>query len=88
MKKQQQRAKESDSAYVLKLILYIFLGSLWLRVGVNNSDWFVPMPLGFVVGLLLTSHEHFRIDKKIEYAILVCVMFISFFLPFGIVLGL
>jgi uncharacterized membrane protein YphA (DoxX/SURF4 family) len=88
MPKRRKISKETDSAYILKLILFIFLGSLWLRVGVNNTDWFVPLPLGFLVGLLLTSHEHFRIDRKIEYAILVCVMIISFFLPFGIVLGL
>jgi len=88
MKKLKQKSSEPDSVYVLKLLLFVFLGSLWLRVGVDGTNWFVPMPLGFFVGLLLTSHDHFQIDRKIEYAVLVCAMLISFFLPFGLLLSI
>jgi hypothetical protein len=91
MKTQRRKAKiqnESDSVYILKLILYIFLGALWLRVKVSGSDRGVPIPIGFLVGLLFASHDHFQIDRKIEYALLISAMLISFFLPFGIVLAL
>lgn len=88
MKKRKQKASEADSVYVLKLLLFVFLGSLWLRVAINGTDWFVPLPVGFLIGLLLVSHEHFQIDRKIEYAVLVCAMLISFFLPFGLLLSI
>ena len=79
---------ESDSVYILKLILYIFLGALWLRVNISGSERGIPVPIGFIIGLIFASHDHFKIDRKIEYALLLAAMFISFFLPFGIVLAL
>lgn len=80
---------ESDSAYFLKLVLYVLLGSFWLRfstpieIGIVTLNGF---PLGLMLGLLFASHDHFRIDRKIEYAILIIMTIITFFLPAGIVL--
>ena len=90
MKKRKQKAatKEPDSVYVLKLILLLFLGSLWLRITVNGEPWILPIPIGFLLGLLLVSRDHFQVDRKIEYALLVATMFVSYFLPFSIVLAL
>jgi uncharacterized membrane protein len=80
---------ESDSAYFLKIVLYILLGSFWLRfpapVTIGYID-FNGFPLGLVLGLLFASHDHFQIDRKVEYAILVIVTIITFFLPAGIVI--
>lgn len=91
MAKQKRKAKrtanEPDSVYVLKMILCIFLGALWLRVDIAGSAWGIPLPVGFVIGLLFVQHEHFQIDRKVEYALLLGAMFISFFLPFGLVLS-
>lgn len=56
---------ESDSSYFLKLLLYFIVGTIWLRV--NDMTVF---PLGLVLGILFASHEHFRIDRKIEYVVL------------------
>jgi hypothetical protein len=86
--KKRTNSEESDGLFVLKLILLIFLGSIWLRVGVNGSEWGVPIPLGFLIGIILVQHEHFQIDRKIEYAALVGSVLVSFFLPFGLVLSL
>jgi len=58
-------AKETDSAYFLKILLYFMLGLIWLKL---NGRPIVP--LGLVVGLLISTHEHFQIDRKMEYAIL------------------
>jgi len=82
------KAQESDSAYFLKLILYVILGSFWLRFATPISFGYVTLngfPLGLLLGLLFASHDHFQIDRKIEYAILVIVTIITFFLPAGIV---
>lgn len=80
---------EPDSVYFLKLVLYIVLGSFWLKFNapIHIGDFALHgFPLGLLIGLLFASHDHFQIDRKIEYAILVIVTIVTFFLPAGIVL--
>ena len=95
MKRKQNRAKaapiavEPDSAYFLKLVLYIVLGSLWLKFShpVQLGDFALHgFPFGLILGLLFASHDHFQVDRKIEYAVLIMVTIVSFFLPAGILL--
>jgi hypothetical protein len=81
--------QETDSVYFLKLVLYVLLGSFWLRFASPLEIGYVTLngfPLGLLLGLLFASHDHFQIDRKIEYAILVIVTIITFFLPAGIVI--
>lgn len=80
---------ESDSSYFLKLVLYIILGSLWLKF--SQPLFLGPVvltgiPVGLCIGLLIASHDRFQVDRKIEYAVLVVVTVMSFFLPAGIVI--
>lgn len=82
MAKKQKSAKETDGVYFLKLVLYLIAGSFWVRV--VTSDMQIPFPIGLVVGLLFVQVERFRIDRKIEYALLLVAMFIGFWLPIGI----
>ena len=88
-KRKPPEAVEKDSTYFLKLVLYIILGSFWLKfsepfiVGNLQINGF---PLGLVIGLLFASHDHFQVDRKIEYAILIIVTIICFYLPAGIVI--
>ncbi len=82
-------SSETDSTYFLKLVLYIILGSFWLKFSqpVHIGNFLVNgVPLGLAIGLLFASHDHFQIDRKIEYAILIIVTIMTFFLPAGIVL--
>lgn len=74
--------QEPDSLYFLKLLLYFIIGGLWLRVGGLG----MPLPVGLVLGLLFASHEHFQIDRKIEYAILLIAAILSLVAPIGIVI--
>lgn len=81
-------AAESDSAYFLKLVLYVVMGSLWLKF--NAPLQLGPLvlsgiPLGLFVGLIFASHDHFQVDRKIEYAVLIVATVMSFFLPAGII---
>ncbi len=73
---------ETDSTYLFKLVMYMIIGSQWLHIVRGGSD--IPLPVGFVIGLLFTAHEHFQIDRKIEYAVLLMSMFLGFWLPMGI----
>jgi len=80
---------EKDSVYFLKLVLYLVLGSLWIKFpapffigdfGVNG------FPLGLCIGIIFATHDHFQIDRKIEYLILLIATIASMFLPTGILL--
>lgn len=78
---------EKDSSFFLKLVLYVILGSIWLRFGqplVIGELTINALPLGFVIGLLFASHDHFQVDRKIEYAVLLIATIASLFLPTGI----
>jgi hypothetical protein len=79
----KKTSDELDSVYVLKLVLYLILGSLWLRITLKSGSE-IPIPLGALIGLLFATHEHFRIDRKIEYAVLLVAMFVGFWVPMGL----
>lgn len=88
-KKKIPTTKEPDSIYFLKLVLYIVLGTLWIKFAqplVIGDFLLHGFPFGLIVGLLFASHDHFQIDRKIEYAILIIVAILSFFVPAGIVI--
>ncbi len=82
VKTKSAKRTELDSVYLLKMVLYLIIGSLWLRV--HLSGQVIPLPLGFLAGVWVASRERFRIDRKLEYAILLMAMFIGFWLPIGI----
>jgi hypothetical protein len=89
VKTKKQSNSEPDSVYFLKLVLYVVLGSFWLKFAspLQIGDFLLHgFPLGLVIGLIFASHDHFQVDRKIEYAILILVTIVTFFLPAGIVL--
>jgi len=62
---------------------------LWLKFSMPleiGSFVLTGIPLGLMVGLLFASHDHFQVDRKIEYAILIVMTVMSYFLPTGIVI--
>lgn len=73
---------EADSVYILKLVLYLIIGSQWLRI--TKGTMTIPLPIGLIIGVLFARMDRFQIDRKIEYAILLLSMFIGFWLPLGI----
>lgn len=83
-KRTKKTAQEPDSAYFLKIVMYLIVGSQWLRIE-HMPKWSLPIPLGLIIGLFFASHDHFAIDRKIEYALLIVSAFIAFWLPIGIV---
>ena len=63
--KTKLKRREADSVYFLKILLYFILGTIWIR-----HDGRAVFPVGLALGLLFASRDHFRIDRKIEYALL------------------
>jgi hypothetical protein len=85
-----EKIVESDSTYFLKLVVFVLLGTFWLKFS-QPITWlgmpFRGFPLGLIVGLVLVSRfEKLQADRKIWYAILLIVAIISYFVPAGIVL--
>jgi hypothetical protein len=78
----KSRTQEIDGVFFFKLVLYLLVGSMWLKISHGNT-LNLPLPLGLVIGLFFTSHEHFQIDRKIEYAILLVAMLIGYLAPYG-----
>lgn len=72
---------ETDSTYFLKILLFFIVGAIWIEITVWNAS----LPLGLVLGLVFASHDHFQIDRKIEYAVLLIAAIVSFIAPIGIV---
>lgn len=85
--KKAKEPDELDSIYFLKLVLYLIIGSLWLKVTQGDAAQ-IPVPIGLGIGLLFASHEHFQIDRKIEIAVLLIAMLMGFWLPFGLYVSL
>ena len=81
---------ERDSIFLLKLVLSILAGSLWLKFSspVNLGEVvFSGFPLGLIVGLLIISRFETRSEnRKIFYAVIFICAVISFFVPSGIVI--
>lgn len=75
---------EFDRTYFLKLVLYLIVGSQWLRISTGSSNAQIPLPIGLGIGLLFVSHDHFRIDRKIETALLLVAMLVGFYGQVGI----
>jgi hypothetical protein len=83
MAKNKKTTSELDGVYILKLVLYLLVGSQWLHLTIKSGTQ-VQIPLGALIGLLFAAHEHFRIDRKIEYAVLLVAMFVGYWLPMGL----
>jgi hypothetical protein len=83
MAKTKKKANETDGAYLLKLVLYVIIGAQWLFIKTKAGGQ-VPLPVGVLVGAIFASHEHFQIDRKVEYAVLLVAMLVGFFSQVGL----
>lgn len=84
-----EKVFESDSTYFLKLVVFVLLGTLWLKFNTPLTWIGIPfngIPIGLLAGLLLVhTFEKYQSDRKIWYAILLVVTIICYFVPAGIV---
>lgn len=82
--KGKRHGAELDSVYVLKLVLYLVVGAQWVRFENPAGTTQIPIPIGLLIGLLFAAHDHFKIDRKIEYAVLFVAMFVGFWTQVGV----
>lgn len=84
--KKQRQSRLTDN-YFLKFVVILILGCLWIKIGRPN-EWQVPIPLGLIVGTYLISKDKLKIDRKIEYAVLLVAMLVGFWAPIGLYIKL
>ncbi len=75
-----------DGVFAIKLALYVVAGSMWLKISSGHS--IIPIPVGLIAGMYLASKEHFRTDRKIDYAVLLIAALFGFWAPFGLYVSL
>jgi len=85
--KRTRPATELDSTFFMKLVMYLIVGAQWLRISVNGGTSVIPLPLGLFVGILFVTHDHFRIDRKIEMAVLLVAMLVGFYGQVGVMIN-
>lgn len=64
--KRKTAAKETDSVYFLKVLMYFVLGTIWVKF-----HGYLVLPVGLVLGVLFANKDHFAIDRKVEYVVLI-----------------
>lgn len=86
----KERLFETDSTYLLKLVMVLLLGTIWLRLSVPLIWLGVPFgafPLGLALGLLLVKlAEPYQSNRKIWYVVLIVVAIITYSADKGIVI--
>lgn len=81
------QSTNNDGLYLLKLVLYMILGLQWLWINLPSGSS-LPIPIGLLLGVGFASHDHFQIDRKIEYALLLAAMLVGFMAHVGISVNL
>jgi ABC-type phosphate transport system permease subunit len=81
-----KRPSDVDGLFLLKLLLYVLIGSMWLKFVSGGSVTF-GLPIGFIAGLFFVRYERFRIDRKMEYVALLVAMLVGYFAPYGFYLS-
>lgn len=83
-KRKQIVTSELDSTYLLKLVLYLIVGAQWIRFENTAGTTQIPIPVGLFIGFAFALHDHFQIDRKIEYALLLAATFVGFWSQVGV----
>ena len=86
--KQKRKKKETDGEFFLKLVLYLLVSSFWIKIVFVSSLTQVPIPIGLGFALIFASREHFQIDRKIEYAVILIGVLVGFWSNSGLLVAL
>lgn len=83
----RKQAVETDGAFFLKIVLYVIIGSQWVFLTDLNQTRQIPLPVGLAIGGLFALHDHFQIDRKIEFAILLIACLVGFWSQTGVLIA-
>lgn len=83
-KKTKLAQADNDSQFLLKLVVFTIIGCQWIFIVNPEGTSQVPLPVGLIVGLVLAGQDHFKTNRKIEYALLLIVAVVGFWIRSGI----
>lgn len=86
-KRKAKTDQELDGVYILKIVLYLIVGAQWVRLTDPGLTTQIPLPVGLLVGGFFAMHDHFQIDRKIEFAILLIACFVGFWSQTGLLVA-
>jgi hypothetical protein len=82
--RKRQVPGELDGVYLLKLVMILVVGSMWVRFVGDGQRYQIPVPVGLLIGLAFVMREKYKVDRKIDYALLLLAMFVGFWTQVGI----
>lgn len=89
-RKGRERLYEKDGAFFAKLVLFVVLSALWIRLQhplAIGPLLIEAMPLGLVVGLLIMLKiEKYQFNRKIWYVTMLLMAILTSFTPVAIIL--
>lgn len=89
-RKGNERFYEKESSFFLKLVIFLLLSALWLRLDqpvALGSLEIQALPIGLIVALLLVLKiEKYQFNRKIWYTALIIMAILSSFTPVGIMI--
>lgn len=80
---------ETDGVFLLKVVLYIVLGTFWVKFGQPLELGAISLnglPVGFLIGMFIATRERRQINRKIAYSLLIIVTILCYFFPAGVVI--
>lgn len=84
-----EKNTEHDGVFLLKLILSVLAGFIWLKFSSVLQVAGMPLaglPIGAIVAIFLVSKfENRNENRKIFYAVVILCAVLSYFFPVGIV---
>lgn len=89
-RKGREKKYERDSTFFLKLVVFIILSVLWLRLQtpIAVGPFMIQgIPIGLIIALLLVFWiEQYQFNRKIWYAVLIMMAIFSSLTPLGIMI--
>lgn len=86
----RERVYEKDSAFFLKLAVFVVLSTLWLRLSHPLEIGAISIsgiPLGLLIALLLVVRiEKYQFNRKIWYVTLIMMAILTSFTPVGVLI--
>lgn len=86
----KERLLETDSSYLLKLVIVLILGTIWVRLATPVSWGGLPfgaIPVGLIIGLIgVKLVEKQQVNRKIWYVVLIVVALVTYGADKGIVI--
>ena len=91
-RKGREKIYENDSAFFTKLVAFVILSALWVRlknpieIGVFSVQ---AVPAGLLIALLLVLKiEKYQFNRKIWYVTLILMAILTSFTPVGVMIWL